>query len=184
MAEYLQGRDGRFAGSIGDGKHKTPQAPGRPASAYEDNPIIKAELSTVLTTWEYWLRSLKPSDDPGTSGVHPIYGGETWGIHQEHGATFVNHGFDAEVRDRKYYVDGSDIPLAPTEQRWLCYTDDLETAQTVWRYRARVNASIIETGPIFNTAATIEARMHNGNLLISPRTDGKKFTSFLITLAE
>jgi hypothetical protein len=28
MTKYIQGRNGKFAGSIGDGKHKTPAAPG------------------------------------------------------------------------------------------------------------------------------------------------------------
>lgn len=184
MAEYIQGKDGKFAGSIGDGKTRTPQEQLRPSSAYENNPFVKGEVSSIITSWEYWLRSLKPSDDPGTSGVHPVYGGETWGIHQENGVIYVNHGYDGEVHDRKVYVDGSDIPLAPTEQRWMCFTDDLETAQAVWRYRARINASIIETGPIFNRSSMLKATLRKDHILIEPYSDGQKFTSFLVTLSE
>jgi hypothetical protein len=133
-------------------------------------------------------------DDNGESGIHPIYGGTSWGIlhnvEDHHKIYSVNYGVlskaELDPATGNIYIDKSIVPLDPSEVRWVVVTDHHKLAKLLWAHRTEITQALHQAGytsqDSIELSAVIDKDHHTVDL--DSANDGYAFDTITITFTR
>jgi hypothetical protein len=190
MAKFVKGKDGKFEGSIGDGKSQVPTAaPLAPGLRSWEIPGAEEFARAYESTYQTYLRMTQPHPEDRNPGTHPDFGGHNWGVaySPEWNDWSINHGYygSFDTHDNgDVYVDGSDTPLPATTTRWTADAKTQEFANLIWEHRDQITEGLVSQGYSPNRSVRIAVKIDStaGTLGAYPYDYADEFKPFTIAL--